>query len=219
MSRHWLALILTVVVLPAACFAQTDAEVTGDDGLFADENKNVVTPEDEVANPAGNPADVDQTVEFTKIRADQLAWLLERVTLLSERQIALEEENRQLKLQLEDVEILTAKLATLEAQLADVGNMARREADEALGRMADDPVLRTEFGRQLQGKLNLNNQSGIEKVIYINGTAWTVRTGESYIYVPVGKVSIQETKDAQPKFIDLDQWTTDAGQMVASYLL
>ncbi len=217
MTRRWLApllstLLLSTPMLSGVCRAQTPAEVaTEDDGLFGSETKT--------ADDVSNPVAVDTTVEFTQVRADQLAWLLERVTLLSDRQIALEEENRQLKLQLEDVEILAAKLQTLEAQLADVGDMARREADEALGRMADDPVLRTEFGRQLQGRLNLDNQSGVEKVIYINGTAWTVRKGESYIYVPVGKVSIQHSIDDQPKFIDLDQWTTDAGQMVASYRL
>jgi hypothetical protein len=219
--RFAFALLLALLFVPLAAVALEPTEAdTADESLF-----------NEAADPADSPAATGQPADktgaeaapapavFNTVHAEQLQWALQRLTDLSDHQIALEEENARLKQQLQAMEVLAAKVETLEAQLAGVDDLARREADSALGRMADDPVLRTEFGRQLQGRLNLNNTLGVEKVVFINGTAWTVRTGESYIYVPVGKVSIQESLDGEPIFIDLDQWAADAGQMVVSYTL
>jgi hypothetical protein len=205
MLRHWLAIVVAIALLPSISFAQGTEEVDPDKAAGSPEIDETVDTTD--SNPA--PA------EFTTLNADQLAYLLQRERLFSQALIASNNKVAELEKKLEDMEVLQAKVDALEAQLVDVEN----NSDRALGRMAEDPVFRTEMGRAMQGRLDLQNFLGMPKIIYINGTAWTVRTGESYIYVPVGKVTIQESRHADPTFIDMEEWNTDAGQMVMTYKL
>lgn len=215
----FLVLIATCVLVPSA-WAQEEKSVMTDPATEVEAGPSDTADTATAETSDADAAEASAAAEPQAATTDTPAWMLERferMELVVQRLLAAERRIDELTAQLEEMEVLRAKVATLEAQLADVGKIAQTEADNSLGRMAEDPVLRTELGRAMQGKLNLTNSLGVQKVIYINGTAWTVRTGESYVYVPVGKISIQESLDAVPTFIDLDKWTSDAGQLAASY--
>ena len=210
MLRQWLAAACIALLLPALAIAQEPTDDGSNAG--ADPNEGAAVAEETAADATDV---VLQPAEFNTLHAQQIQWLLQRVTLLSEIQEAKDNRIAQLEAQLEQMKELKSKVEDLEAQLI----LMEQDSDLALGRMAEDPVLRSDLGRVMQGRLNLENFVGAPKVLYVNGTAWTVRTGESYIYVPVGKISIQESREATPTFIDMDQWTTVDGQLEATYKL
>ena len=47
----------------------------------------------------------------------------------------------------------------------------------------------------------LHNFTGEPRLLYINGNAWQVRTNESYIWVPLGVVSIQRSVSDAPTLV------------------
>ena len=132
----------------------------------------------------------------------------DKIFELTERVAALQTEIEQLKQrlrQLEDLELQVANLKNSVANLsapAGVDDAGRR----ALGAMAESPQLRGEIAEKLQGKVRLVNNTGREQVVYINGTAWTVLEGKSFVYAPVGKVSFQLLGAGEPIFKGIQEW-------------
>lgn len=129
---------------------------------------------------------------------------------------------------------LTQRIAALETEIAGMQSTiasfssalaSLQDPDEfsrqALGAMAEDGDLRAGFGEMLQGKVRLVNNTGESRVVYINGTAWTVVTGESYIYAPVGTVSFLLEGEMEPTFKGVQEWTASdtAGRFELEYQL
>lgn len=139
---------------------------------------------------------------------------------------ALEGRIKELETKIADLPAITAKLndiantlngidvtaiQSLGAQVQELNvalsNIATQSGDgyklDILGKMSSDANFREEMRRATQGKIMFNNTTGFPQVVYINGTAWNVGVGESYIMAPVGNVSAQMAYfDLAPKSYD-----------------
>jgi hypothetical protein len=59
-----------------------------------------------------------------------------------------------------------------------------------LANMATNPRFRDEVERVTQAKLRFRNQAAFEPILYVNGVAWRVQTGNSYLPVPRDSVTV-----------------------------
>ncbi len=59
-----------------------------------------------------------------------------------------------------------------------------------LANMATNPRFRDEMERVSQAKLRFRNQAAFEPILYVNGVAWRVRTGHSFLPVPRDAVAV-----------------------------
>lgn len=103
----------------------------------------------------------------------------------------------------EQVRGLQSQLATLSLS-SDSGAL-----ENAFGRIPKDRNLLETYGRAAQGKLRIHNYRGVPTEIYVNGTRWSARVNESYIFVPVGKVAILEARDLgvrEPVVMPISNW-------------
>jgi hypothetical protein len=95
--------------------------------------------------------------------------------------------------------------------------------DNVLGNIPNNPRRLDTFGRVAQGKLNIENQTGAASEIYVNGTRWSAIRGESYIYIPVGKVAIEEGRfmgTSNPKIYPISEWKPGPnGMMEMNYTI
>ncbi len=119
-----------------------------------------------------------------------------------------------------EVEELKTMLNSLQKALAraqDPSDFSTR----ALGAMSEDADLRSTMGQMLQGKVRLANNTGQDQVLYINGTPWTVVTGESFVFAPVGRVSFSDDTASTPIFKDSQEWRVNesTGQMELEFVL
>lgn len=115
-----------------------------------------------------------------------------------------------------DIQSMQNTVASFSSALASMQNnddFTRK----ALGAMAEDGDLRAGFGEMLQGKVRLVNNTGDNKVLYINGTPWTVVTGNSYVFAPVGTVSFLREGEEEPTFKGVQEWTE--GETLGRYEL
>jgi TolA-binding protein len=102
-------------------------------------------------------------------------------------------------------EDLVARVKALEAQVADLkarnttlGEMVNQYLNELeelragsgniLGKMQTSPQGREELRRAIQGKLLLDNRTGLSQVMFVNGTEYNIPAGKSRMYVPFGVV-------------------------------
>lgn len=60
-----------------------------------------------------------------------------------------------------------------------------------LGNMEKSPSFRQQMGKVLQGKILVNNTTGVDQFLHINGVRWRAPAGLSYTYVPYGTVQTQ----------------------------
>lgn len=101
------------------------------------------------------------------------------------------------------VEALTQKLDSLSRSMGDL--LAEGGASgpkmNILGNMEKSEDFRKDFRSAAQGRLVINNFTGMPQLLYINGNVWQVRTNESYIWVPLGVVSIQRAVSDAPTFV------------------
>lgn len=101
------------------------------------------------------------------------------------------------------VEALTQKVESLARSMgemvADDGTSGPRM--NLLGNMEKSENFREDFRSATQGRLVINNFTGMPQLLYINGNVWQVRTNESYIWVPLGVVSIQRSVSDEPTFV------------------
>lgn len=188
---------------PADIFGPIDdeepmpANETGDE--TADDFMEQDSPSEFPQQPpaAGEPADSNTAAQA---RADQSN---DEIFYLRERIAKLETEMEELK----------GTLRTMNDALA---NLAEQDSSglsaEALGAMEE---LRSDLPRITQGKIRLQNNTGQDQVMYINGTAWTVVPGRSFVYAPVGTVALQIDDTSRPVFKGIQEWSqnSDTGQM------
>ena len=84
----------------------------------------------------------------------------------------------------------------------------------------DRPAFRREVARAVQGRLLINNPDlSQERVIYVNGTPWRARIGQSYIWVPMGNVSVSQYPGITPQQFDNWQFNERTGNWELRYNL
>ncbi|WP_442485817.1 hypothetical protein [Aeoliella sp. SH292] len=162
------------------------------------------TVEEEVAEAAAEEAAVEGPA-MTAATDDPNA---QKVHELTERIVALETE-------LEELRTNLASMQQALARVQDPAELSRR----ALGAMVEDTDLRGTMGELLQGKVRLVNNSGAPVVMFINGTAWTVVEGESFVLAPVGTVSFLYDPAGKPVFKGIQEWVENRenGQFELEY--
>lgn len=112
-----------------------------------------------------------------------------------------------------EVEELKATISQLRGTITSTEKAIAKYEDSTLlgkatlGAMSTEPQLRSDLGKLLQGKVRLVNNTGSNAVVYINGTAWTVLTGESYVLAPVGTVSFLRQGESSAQFMGMEEWT------------
>ena len=133
-----------------------------------------------------------------------------KVHQLTERVAALETE----------VDSLLATIRSLNGLISDMQD-PEEISRQTLGAMVQDPDIRTGLGEMLQGKVRLINETGESRTLYVNGTPWTVVTGESFVYSPVGMVSFLTSGDDEPTFKGIQEWVENetTGQFEVTYQL
>lgn len=107
---------------------------------------------------------------------------------------------------MELVSALQTRIAELEKALAATGQQG---VPNILGNMPNQSF-HNQVQHAVQGKLNLHNYTGREVILYINGTPWTVRTNESFVWVPMGITAVKREFDAAPKFVEGRDWQWNA---------
>lgn len=106
--------------------------------------------------------------------------------------------------QLQELSVAMSQIAT---QSGDGYNI------DILGKMNSSANFREEMRRATQGRILFRNYTGVPQLVYVNGTAWNVTTGESYIDAAVGKVSTQMAYfDLAP--VVYDHWKFEDGSYV-----
>lgn len=208
-------------------FSGVDNETPSPAETAADDTTMAASKGEEAAD---NAAPADEGPDMTAVRKEAVTNS-DKVFELTERVAALETELQELKqtlyntrralVQLQDsgeVENLKQALYDTQqslAQLQDSGELSRR----ALGAMVEDSDLRGTMGELLQGKVCLNNTTGGDVVMYINGTAWTVTPGKSFVLAPVGTVSFLYDPVGKPEFKGIQEWVENenSGQFELEY--
>ncbi len=130
---------------------------------------------------------------------------------------ALRERVAALRTEVEELRNMVNSLQRALARAQDLSDFSSK----ALGAMTEDADLRSTMGKMLQGKIRLTNNTGQEQVRYINGTPWTVVTGASYVFAPVGRVSFSDDPVDAPTFKDTQDWSVneETGEMELEYTL
>ncbi len=199
-------------------------------GVIAAEGAADVTPEGQIdalimtppANTTAEEAGVPHAAARAEIPPVAGDPRDEKIFELTERVAALQTEIEELKLRLRQLENLEQRVADLKLSVDDLTTAGEGPdaGRRALGAMSESPQLRGEIAEKLQGKVRLVNNTGREQVVYINGTPWTVVTGKSFVYAPVGKVSFQFLGEAKPFFKGVHEWeanpTSDEMELVVN---
>jgi hypothetical protein len=176
-----------------------DAATSGDDevgDIFSGMDNEDPTPAEPPAAAEEQQPGEQQPGEVRENRGAAATAADAKVHELTERVAALETVIEELRTQID-------LLRDSQRELTDQGDFSTR----ALGAMAEDADLRSTMGQMLQGKVRLVNDTGEPQVLYINGTAWTVVPGDSYVLAPVGTVAFQYTADDTPIFKGIQEWT------------
>jgi hypothetical protein len=194
---------------PGEAPANTETENTEED-LFGPVDK-----QDPVVNdtPASVAEEVAEAAEEAALEGPAMTAATDdpnaqKVHELTERIVALETE-------LEELRTNLASMQQALARVQDPEELSRR----ALGAMVEDTDLRGTMGELLQGKVRLVNNSGAPVVMFINGTAWTVVEGESFVLAPVGTVSFLYDPAGKPVFKGIQEWVENRenGQFELEY--
>lgn len=64
-------------------------------------------------------------------------------------------------------------------------------APSILGNMEKNPSFRQQMSKVVQGRIVVDNRTGFDQFLYINGTRWRAPAGVSYTNVPFGSVQTQ----------------------------
>ncbi len=113
---------------------------------------------------------------------------------------------------------LTQLFTTLDARLSEIGREVNGQyISDVIGNMSKSPAFQRDMQAATQGKLVFHNNWGIDRLLYINGTAWSVRPGTSYIWVPATRVSIQTVSNGAPSVYDNWQFNGSHSEMEVSF--
>ena len=201
---------------PAAADAAAETDATADAAAdiaaeAATEPAAEEASEDDLQQLFGDLDDEEPTAAQEPAQNEAAATAADaKVHELTERVAALQTE----------VEELKATLYSLQQMIVSAqgaGEFSKR----ALGAMAEDADLRSQMGEMLQGKVRLVNNTGESVVLYINGTPWTVVTGESYVLAPVATVAFMNDPNGKPTFKGIQEWVEnqDTGQFELEFVL
>jgi hypothetical protein len=164
----------------------------------------------QAAKPTTDAGDATQTtggaLDAAAVATSELDALQQELTALRLRVEALEAEA--------DASKTTIK--NLTAQLAELDSRSERSVAAGRGAAAQDasdqPETRT-AARVDQGRLIIDNRTGVEQQIYINGMLWRAPPGRAETEVAVGEVTTQLAPWESAKRWDAGQWkTTEAGK-------
>ncbi|WP_425398768.1 hypothetical protein [Aeoliella sp.] len=175
-----------------------EAEGTDADELFAGvDNEEPAAAEEAAAEPPEDALGAGDMPEEAAAEAGAPALTVDQLAIedLRARLVELETE----------VEALKTNLAIAQSK---IGQMVTADEfrDKTLGAMSEDAALRGRVGELLQGKVRLNNPTDESVVMYINGTAWTVVPGKSFVHAPVGTVSFLYDPAGEPEFKGIQEW-------------
>ena len=121
-----------------------------------------------------------------------------------------------LKRQLEINDQLAIQLSKLVDQLEVVAAGGSGSSGDFVRSIQDDPKLRGDFRKVIQGKVIFDNQTNKAQRLFINGAEWEVIPGRSSMYVPYGQVTIHTragTDDTLTAF-QVDNWTQENDLLV-----
>ncbi|MCO6048103.1 hypothetical protein NG895_29770 [Aeoliella sp. ICT_H6.2] len=210
-------------VPPNTSTADNEAQAGETDGTDAAELFSGVdeepTPEEEPAEDAAT-ADIEGAGEEgagegPAMTAERPAAADERATAEARKVFELTQRIAALETELDELKQTLYSTQRTLARLQDSGELSRR----ALGAMVEDADLRGTMGELLQGKIRLNNTTDQDVIMYINGTAWTVVPGKSFVHAPVGTVSFLYDPAGKPEFKGIQEWMENeiTGQFELEY--
>jgi len=131
-------------------------------------------------------------------------------------EVTLEEMSRKLVEQQKLIDDLQEKIIVMEESLARLLETAG-SSEDLLGAMSSAPEMRRVLGKATQGKLHILNFRGVPTEIYVNGTLWSARPNRSFVYVPMGTVTVQQRSrlDEPPHIFEARDWQEQADGTLA----
>ena len=178
-----------VLACTAACFGQTTA---GDEEL-------------QRATPAGLNDDVQ-------------SQLLSQITALRQQMQDIQDSVSDVPRLRQEVQTLGEQVTLLSRSMSELQSTGQL-ADNVLGAMERDEVVRKDLGSLAQGKVVIYNDRDYDAPLYINGTRWSALRGKSYVFVPAGSVLFQEPTDVRPELKDRTSWRLIDGELQMSYVI
>lgn len=128
-------------------------------------------------------------------------------------------ENREAVAELRDLSTRNADaVAALQPRVADndeklrqivTGSPSTGYMVDIVGKMTESPAFKAAVERATQGRLYVHNHSDVERTLYLNGSLWRARPGRTYIYAPVGTVTVHNSY-GRPMPIDSAGWRYNA---------
>jgi len=148
-----------------------------------------------------------------QVTPEQFKQLQDQVSKLADENKALTDKIDKLLSKTEkDLAALADQLKDTDKKLADLAKPSGggAGAGNLLGNMEKDPEVRAQFDKLLTGRLIIDNNSGTDQYLYINGTLWRVVPGKSYAPISrSGVVTVQRLGGGSEVLTD---WQFDAKQ-------
>jgi hypothetical protein len=108
------------------------------------------------------------------------------------------------------LDAIARRVDTVEEKLGSVvGADGGIAMPSILGNMQKNPQFREEMSKVIQGKIVVNNTTGYDQFVHINGVRWRAPAGLSYTYVPYGSVQTQLNP-----FDPVREWTVNDWRLV-----
>ena len=111
-----------------------------------------------------------------------------------------------------DLAAIRKQLDDLEEKFLQVARLdpeTNRYVPILYGNMQASRAFREEVGTATQGRIVVDNSTGSDRFVYINGVRWRVLPGKSFVNVPIGIVMVQRPGHAEEK---LHEWKLDHDQ-------
>lgn len=147
-----------------------------------------------LSEPTAAPMSLGSLTAKVKRLEDQVAEFRSYMQTALSTKIEMENEISALKIRVEDLTSSLKEIVTKDPS-------SQQSISNVLGNMQTSDAFQKDFRSATQGRLVIQNFTGAPRLLYINGSLWEVRTNESFVWVPLGVVSIQRTPDAAPAFV------------------
>lgn len=155
----------------------------------------------------------DQEADLASLR-DEIAALRQRVETLEKQSLpAVHRSLGRIADRLEalddsDLPAVRRDLQAVNERLEQVADSdGQRYYPNILGNMQRSPKFRREVARATQGFVLVDNRTGANQTLYVNGAAWTIPPGEDWeIAVPVGQLTTQLYPYEASRAWDADRW-------------
>ena len=131
--------------------------------------------------------------------------------LASLKKLDLDAKLKGIDLRLSTVEDLDVKVNSIMDKLDELVTASGVVKSESiLGNMQSNPQFRDEMSKVVQGKIFVNNTSGEDRLLYINGVLWRAPAGLAYTHVPFGTVQTQLNANDAPREWKVSDWRIGA---------